>query len=122
MSITNFEVIEHYNLKVYQLNEPIRVMVANGQSEIVTQYTRLGPILGKALILPGANQTLVSVPLLCLRGFTVVFEGTHIGVYFNTMQILSAEMDLDTKLYYISLDCWKVPLSPLQRRTLIQAD
>jgi hypothetical protein len=104
MSITNFEVIEHYNLKVYQLNEPIRVMVANGQSDIVTQYTRLGPILGKALILPGANQTLVSVPLLCLRGFTVVFEGTHMGVYFNTMQILSAEMDLDTKLYYISLD------------------
>jgi hypothetical protein len=73
VSITNDKVVEYYCIPKYQLDDPVHVKVANGERAVATHFTVLGPVLGEALILSSAPQTLLSVLYLCSKGFTVVF-------------------------------------------------
>ena len=71
---------------------------------MATHFTVLGPILGEALILSNAPQTLLSVSSLCSKGFTVVFQGTSMGIYYQKALLYSASMDNKTHLFYVQLD------------------
>jgi hypothetical protein len=86
--------------------------MANGSSEYVNNVADLGPIIGHAVILPSATQTLIGLGPLMELGYEVHFSLSGVGLFLNNKLIYKGVYDRDRRLFQINLKDLILPTSP----------
>ena len=74
LPVTNPRTVKHFGLTPQLWPTPRWIKFANNQRECSTHYADFGQIIGKVAILESAPDTLISVPVLCRKGFEVSFK------------------------------------------------
>jgi len=106
------KVADDLQLKIITLDSPIRVTMANGSAEYVTNIADLGPIIGHAVVLPSATQTLIGLGPLMELGYEVHFSLSGVGLFLNNKLIYKGIYDRDRRLFQINLKDLIIPTLP----------
>ena len=84
LPVTNPRTVQHFGLTPQLWPNPRWIKFANNQRERSTHYADFGQIIGKVAILESAPDTLISVPVLCRKGFEVSFKiPGGVGIYLQ---------------------------------------
>ena len=69
LPVTNPRTVQHFDLTPQLWPTPRWIKFANSQREFSTHYADFGQVIGKVAILESAPDTLISIPVLCRKGF-----------------------------------------------------
>ena len=92
--------------------------MANGSAEYVNNIADLGPIIGHAVVLPSATQTLIGLGPLMELGYEVHFSLSGVGLFLNNKLIYKGIYDRDRRLFQINLKDLIIPTIPSYQPSL----
>ena len=103
LPVTNPRTVKHFGLTPQLWPTPRWIKFANNQRECSTHYADFGQIIGKVAILESAPDTLISVPVLCRKGFEVSFKiPGGVGIYLQGKLVHQGIVEKDSDMFYVN--------------------
>jgi hypothetical protein len=104
LPVTNPRTVQHFGLTPQLWPTPRWIKFANNQRECSTHYADFGQIIGKVAILESALDTLISVPVLFLKGFEVSFKiPGGVGIYLQGKLVHQGIVEEDSDMFYVNI-------------------
>ena len=104
ISVTNDNTVQQLGLEKQLIDTPLRVKFGNGSVTECTHFVNMGKILGRVYVVDGAPDTLISIAVICERGYTVTFDNTTgLTIKFEDRIIYQRYKDPTSGLYHIDL-------------------
>ena len=104
ISVTNDHTVKQLGLEKQPMDKPLRVKFGNGSVTECTHFVNMGNILGRVYVVEGAPDTLISIAVICARGYTVTFDHVQGLTIANDHQPLyQRKKDTHSGLYHLDL-------------------
>ena len=120
ISVTNHATVKLMALELHEWDIPINIKFGNGSETVSTQFAHFGPIIGRVAVVSGAPDTLLSVAVICKRGFNVLFDNKSVSITLRStgMKVYEGHLDPNSNLYFINMH--NIIHSPVQLQKPIE--